>query len=44
MKKIKILLIALVLIVAGTFFSYVNAEEESTSKTLDLKFSKRKTI
>ncbi len=45
MKKVKILLISLILIVTGIFFSYINAEgadlSKTTKETLQLKFSKR---
>ena len=45
MKKVKILLITLILILGGAYFSYVNADQtlssQTTKKTLQLKFSKR---
>lgn len=44
MKKVKVLIIALIVILASAFFTYVNAEEIPSSKTLKLKFSIRKTI
>ncbi len=43
MKRVKILLIALVLILSGVFFSYVNAQapDLSTGNTRTLKFKER---
>lgn len=43
MKKVKILLVALILILMGGLFNYVKAIDAESS-TLQLKFSKRKTI